>query len=242
MLLVGHRGARGEAPENTLGGFAHLRQLGIHHVELDVRLSADDALVVLHDTSVNRTTAHNGPVSGYTAAQLAQMNAALVFPPWPRVEPIPRLETVVAEWPQLKSIQFEVKSASQQTLRRIAQLLTDLIQRYALGPRAIITSSDQAMLAIMQRRAPQVQRGFVAERFTRGPLEVCLSHHCRFLVVNYHRCNPTLVARAQALGLKVSAWTVNDINAARRLQQWGVDSLITDAPSLLLKHLHVAPE
>ena len=239
MILIGHRGARKEAPENTLAGFQHLRQLGIHHVELDVRLSKDQQLVVLHDTTVNRTSDGKGNVLDFTATELQQMNATLPFPNWPQHSGIPLLADVLSEWPELKSIQLEVKTADNTILNTIAHGLAELVRRFKLQNKAIVTSSDQNLLAIMHRVAPAVRRGFVAERFTRDPLEVSLNHHCSHLVINHHRCTPGMIDTAHMLGLEVSTWTVNDINAARRLQNWGVDSIITDVPSLMLKHLHV---
>lgn len=241
MFLIGHRGARKEAPENTLAGFQHLRQLGIHHVELDVRLSKDGELMVLHDTTVNRTTQGSGNILDLTADQLEQLDATRPFPHWPMPCGVPRLASVLDQWPELQSIQFEVKTADLAVLTRIVHGLRALIDQYDLSEKALITSSDQRLLALAQRYAHTMQRGFVAERFTRAPLDVCLNHQCSHLVINHHRCSPGIIAQAHALGLIVSTWTVNDVNAARRLQQWGVDSLITDVPSTLLKHLHVAP-
>ena len=87
MILIGHRGARKEAPENTQAGFHHLRQLGINHVELDVRLSKDGKLVVLHDATVNRTTNGKGKVLELDTHQLQQLDATLPLPNWP--EPLP---------------------------------------------------------------------------------------------------------------------------------------------------------
>lgn len=239
MILIGHRGARKEAPENTQAGFRHLRQLGIHHVELDVRLSADDQLVVLHDSTVNRTSNHKGDVLGFSAVELSEMNATVAFPHWPNPCGIPTLESVLQEWPELQSIQLEVKTAAKPVLEKIALGLAELIARYDLMQIATVTSADQSLLAIMHRLAPDTARGFVAERFTRDPLDVCLSHHCHMLVLNYHRCTSEMISAAHERGLTVSTWTVNDVNIARRLQRAGIDSLITDVPSLMLKHLHV---
>ena len=110
MRIIGHRGARREAPENTLAGFRHLRSLGIDHVELDVRLSADHQLVVLHDTTVNRTTNGKGAAREMTATALGALNAAASFPGWQEATPIPLLRDVLTEWPELESIQLEVKT------------------------------------------------------------------------------------------------------------------------------------
>ncbi|MBV1921576.1 MAG: glycerophosphodiester phosphodiesterase, partial [Pseudomonadales bacterium] len=131
-IIVGHRGARQEAPENTLDGFRLLRSLNIHHVELDLHLSKDNQLVVVHDKTVDRTTAHSGYVSDFTAANLAKMNAAHHFPNWDCHSGIPLLDEILAEWQELKSIQLEVKPPNKEQFSMLAQELTNHIQRHQL--------------------------------------------------------------------------------------------------------------
>lgn len=237
MRIIGHRGARREAPENTLAGFRHLRALGIDHVELDVRLSRDNQLVVLHDTTVNRTTNGKGAVRDLTAAELSTLNAAANFNGWTEPTPIPLLRDVLAEWNDLKSIQLEVKTTTIADLHIIAAGLARLIDELDLIDVATVTSMDTQMLAIMHQKAPDVRRGYVAERFTRAPLAMCHLYQCDLLAINYHRANPQLINNAHNQGLEVSVWTVNDLNVARRLYDWGADSIITDVPSLMLEHL-----
>lgn len=237
MIIVGHRGARNEAPENTLAGFRHLRSLGIHYVELDVRLSKDEELVVVHDTSVNRTTKCKGNVRDLSAQELNAMDASLHFPASPDSH-IPTLKQVLDAWPELAYIQLEVKTDHKKTLRLITEKLSQLVLERSLLNVAVVTSSDQNVLALMHQLAPQIHRGFVAERFTRNPIDVCLNHHCSHLVVNHHRCSAALITQAQSLGLIVSVWTVNQINTARKLHNWGVDSIITDVPTQMLQAFH----
>ena len=83
MKIYGHRGAAGEAPENTLAGFLHAIEYGTQYVELDVQLSADGHLVVIHDSRVDRTTGIAGRVDQFTATELSKMDARQDCPPWP---------------------------------------------------------------------------------------------------------------------------------------------------------------
>lgn len=236
MRIIGHRGARREAPENTLAGFRYLRALGIDHVELDVRLSRDHQLVVIHDTTVNRTTDGQGEVSQLTAAELGALNAAASFSGWPDATPVPLLRDVLQEWPELEGIQLEVKTTNVANLQRIAAGIAQLVAEFELLDVATVTTMDTRMLAIMQQRYPDIARGFVAERFVRDPLQVCQVHGCQLIAMNYRRVTPEIVEQAHTQGLTFSVWTVNDLNAAQRLHQWGVDSIITDVPSLMLQH------
>ncbi len=237
-VIVGHRGARQEAPENTLAGFQLLRGLGIHHVELDLHLSKDNQLVVIHDNTVDRTTAHSGNISDFTAANLAKMNAAHHFPHWNAHLGVPKLDEILANWQELKSIQLEVKHPNKNRFPKLAQELTRIIQRHHIEKQAIVTSGDTLFLGYMQKHAPSIRRGFVAERFSRNPIGTCNRLHCHYLVLDWRRCSKKLVRKAHELNLHVSVWTVNTINAAQTVSSYGVNSIITDAPSRLAPLFH----
>lgn len=234
ITLVGHRGARQEAPENTLSGFRLLRSLGIHHVELDLHLSKDNKLVAIHDKTLDRTTNQSGKVADFTAKELAKVNASHHFPNWNSHSSIPLLNDILKEWPRLASIQLEVKPPSLAQFPKLAEQLSLLIVQYSLERQAVVTSSDIRFLRYMQKRYPTIKRGFVAERFARNPIGVCKRLRCHYLVIDWRRCNRNLVQKACALNLHVSVWTVNSINAALKVASYGVNSVITDAPSKLL--------
>ncbi len=245
MIIIGHRGARNEAPENTETGFQHLRNLGIHHVELDVRLSKDKQLIVLHDTTVDRTTNKKGKVSQLTADELASCHAAHGFTsrssnattlPLDKTV-IPRLEDVIQNWPQLASIQLEVKTTNKKALNTIAEQLNKLITTYHIQQQAIITSSDTEILRIVAQHYRHIKRGFVAERFRRDPIGICLNMGCQYLVIDWRRCNENIIKSAHDAGLEVSVWTVNKIETAFNLFHWGADSIITDEPTKMLQAL-----
>lgn len=238
MQIIGHRGARREAPENTLGGFEHLRTLGIHRVELDLHLTNDQQLVVIHDYTTQRTTGRAGTISQLSAAELQRYNASAPFKDWKAVEPIPTLQQVLSAWPTLQSIQLEVKTANISKIHAISDRLAFIIHEFKLGARATVTSHDVRVLAHMHERFPHIRRGYVAERFARDPLAICHHLRCDFLVMDYKGLRPALVEKAHAMGLHVSTWTVNDTNNARRMYDMGVDSLITDVPSKMVNFLH----
>lgn len=239
MQIIGHRGARREAPENTLGGFNYLRSLGIHRVELDLHLTTDQQLVVIHDYTTQRTAAKSGVVGQLSSTDLQRYNASAQFKGWPSPEPIPTLQQVLTAWPALQSIQLEVKTANVHKIPAIADRLAFIIHEFKLGARATVTSHDVRVLSQMHERYPHIRRGYVAERFARDPLMTCHHLRCEYLVMDYKGLRPVIVEQAHAMGMHVSTWTVNDLNNARRMYDMGVDSLITDVPSLLLSGLHL---
>ncbi|MDX1696332.1 MAG: glycerophosphodiester phosphodiesterase family protein [Ketobacteraceae bacterium] len=243
MYIIGHRGAKNEAPENTMQGFQHLRAMGIHRVELDVRLSKDKQLVVLHDTTLDRTTDQKGKLIDYTAEQLASLNAGQRFrSKSPNIarnthpfSGVPTLDQVIKEWPELQSIQLEVKSTDLNSLEMIAERINFVVDAHQIARRVCITSSDTAFLRIIARRFRHLKRGYVAERFMRDPISVCMNLDCKILVINWRKCTKALIDRAHAHGLEVSVWTVNRLDIALRLYEWGIDSLITDEPTAMLR-------
>ncbi|MBP9035335.1 MAG: glycerophosphodiester phosphodiesterase, partial [Pseudomonadales bacterium] len=109
MLIYGHRGARGEAPENTLAGFHRALAAGASRVELDLRLSSDGELVVIHDETVNRTTDGRGLVAHKSVAELARLDARRAGPDWPDPQSVPGIARVLEEFPELEHLQLEAK-------------------------------------------------------------------------------------------------------------------------------------
>ncbi|MBL4868398.1 MAG: glycerophosphodiester phosphodiesterase [Pseudomonadales bacterium] len=238
MYLYGHRGAKAEAPENTLAGFEHLRSLGIHRVELDIRLSLDDELIVLHDHTLDRTTNGSGDIRKHHSNELAALDARKTHPQWPKATGVPTLKQVLANWPELESIQLEVKATKAPMLRIIAHKLHDLIAELEIEEQAIITSAHKGFLQLSrklsQAQTSYIAHGFVAERFCRNPLGIIRRLRCQYLCANYKLLTPKLVKQAHQYEVFVSAWTVNTIEEAEQLASMHVDSIITDAPSLFL--------
>ena len=233
MLVYGHRGAAGEAPENTLGGFRHAWERGTRRFELDVHLAADGELVVIHDARVDRTTGERGSVASFTSAQLKRMDARRGAPPWPRREGIPRLREVLRALPRAESWQIEVKKGgSAAQMRATAERLRGLIAELRIAPKTIITSADQAFLGHARELLPRVARGFVGIGY--DPLAVAVEHGCQYLMLNVFGCTPAMRVQAWRRKIAVSVWTVNDPVSIRNLRRMRVHSILTDYPSMAL--------
>lgn len=238
MIIIGHRGARGEAPENTVAGFRHALAQGIRHFELDVRLSHDGRPVVIHDDTVDRTTGERGAVADHSAAQLAAMDARRNTTGWPQPTGVPTLEEVLVAGSAVESWQLEVKSDAPARIRALLPAIAGLLAQMRLD-RATLTSLDVEVLKAARKLVPQLRRGYVAEQADPEPVKTATRLGCELLVANWRLCDATLVQRARDAGLGVSVWTVNDLVVAERLINAGVDSIITDFPSAFLRHLEV---
>lgn len=237
MRLIGHRGARGEAPENTLSGFRYLRQLGVRAVELDIQVSADGELVIIHDNALERTTLSSGEVSRTDSATLARVNATQrAFPDWPDVEGIPTLRDVMALLHDFEHIQFEVKAASETDCQTVARQFPPLWREFGFGDRAFTTSFNPRYLQLVREADPDIPRGFLFEKdFPGNPVEHALALGCRALGPHQARCDLALAAGAHEAGLLLATWTVNDIARMQELAKLGVDGVITDVPARALR-------
>lgn len=237
MIIIGHRGARGEAPENTLPSFRHALAAGVRHFELDVRLSRDERPVVIHDTTVDRTTGESGHVADLSAAQLAALDARHGTPGWAHPAGIPTLEEVLVAGASVESWQLEVKSDAPARIRELVRRMAELVAQLKLGDSAVLTSLDTDVLKIAQKEAPSLARAYVAENADPEPVKTAQKFGCIMLVSNWRLVDEPLLARARKAELPVSVWTVNDLVVAERLINLGVDSLITDFPTAMLAHM-----
>lgn len=239
MRLIGHRGARAEAPENTLAGFRHLRSLGVRAVEFDIRVSADDQLVVIHDSALDRTTNGIGDVASQPAAALAQLDAChRAFPHWQGSEGIPTLTQVLQELDDFHHIELEVKVTDPNAEAKVLAQLPALWQTFHLAGRARVTSFNPRMLFAIQQAHPDIPRGFLFEAdFMGDAMQIAQALGCDAIGPHEQRCDEALIAAAHERGWWVSTWTVNSPERALNLQRIGLDGLITDCPSQAQKWL-----
>ncbi|WP_028693747.1 glycerophosphodiester phosphodiesterase [Pseudomonas cremoricolorata] len=230
-LIYGHRGAKGEAPENTLTSFRQCLSHGVTRCELDLHLSADNELMVIHDPTLKRTTGRRGKVVEHSAADLATYDARQGGPGWVQPCHIPTLKTLFEQC-DFEHWQLEVKSASRTRAASTVLAIRELAQQFDLLDKVTITSSSREVLDAAQDLVPDVSRGLVAEYAWLDPLKVAHNYGCEVLALNWTLCTPERLSKAQAQGLHVSVWTVNEPALMHRLADFGVDSLITDFPGL----------
>lgn len=235
-LIYGHRGAKGEAPENTLTSFRRCLERGVRRCELDLHLSQDGELMVIHDPTLKRTTGRRGKVSEHDAQELMTYDARLGGPGWVQPCPIPRLAELFEKC-EFEHWQLEVKSASRVRAERMVLAIRELAERYELLRKITVTSSSRTVLRALERLTPNLSRGLVAEYAWLDPLKVAKNYGCDLLALNWTLCTPERLLKAQQQGLHVSVWTVNEPALMRRLADFGVDSLITDFPGLAIATL-----
>lgn len=237
--VIAHRGGAGRAPENTIAALAGAAALGADAVELDVHLSRDGEVVVVHDATVDRTTGSRGRVRDHTASELARLDAAATFTPagghgFPfrgRGIGIPRLADVIAAVPDMPLL-IEVKVA--EALAPTVQLL----ERTGTVRRAVIAAADWR--AVAPARGGVLRTGASTRDLTRllfSPVPPAALPYDAVCAPERHWGVPLpmhyLVARARRAGVVTHVWTVNDVAAARRYWRMGVAGIITDVPDMM---------
>ncbi|MEQ6885205.1 glycerophosphodiester phosphodiesterase [Salicola sp. Rm-C-2C1-2] len=234
MLIYGHRGAKGEAPENTLAGFRHAYRHGIRRFEMDIILSQDGIPVVIHDRSLLRTTGNDRAVSAVSAQEMSTLDARQNTATWHHVTGIPSLDEVVQACPEYEHLQLEVKSDERGRLNRLCNRLVEWIQRENLYQRITLTSSNAGFLRAARRLDRRISLGYVAERRFPSPVRQAKTLDCQYLCCNHRICTSAMVTDADRKGLRLSTWTVNRIHDMLELEKMGVESVITDYPTSAL--------
>jgi glycerophosphoryl diester phosphodiesterase len=217
-LILGHRGAPFEAPENTFGGFRLAVEHGADGVELDVQRSADGAPVVIHDLTLDRTTDGTGEVRSRTWAELAGLSAG-------PGEPLRRLGEV-ADWAAGAGVWLNVELKGEGT--EAATLAS--LERAGVLERCIVSSFLPTVVLEVGRLAPGVRRALVTEFWDDTVAGLVRDSGAGGVCIHRGLATPERLAELAAAGLSVVVWTVDDPAEVRTLLRAGVAAIITNDP------------
>ena len=234
MLVFGHRGARAEAPENTVAGFRYARSIGLTAVEFDVRLTRDDRLVVIHDRTVDRTTDGTGPVADLTYRRIAGLDARGAFTDWPEPCRVPTLRETLEATADFDTMAIEIKADRPLRLVRLIPKLVRELRRQHADARVILTSFDITALALAREVAPELPRAYIGNWDSTAALTVARLLECRQADMQLSTASLEIVAAAHKAGLRVVGWPCNNKFEFDALTAWGVDAVTTDVPSAFL--------
>lgn len=237
-LIIAHRGWSARAPENTIAAFGAAIDVGADGIELDVQLSSDGQVVIIHDEKVDRTTNGSGPVAKQTLAELSQLDAGGWFAAQYAGERIPTLQAVFElirerSWKGLINIELKTSNC---LYPGIEKAVARLIDAYGLAEQALISSFNHNSLAEFTRVAPGVKTAILYSSILYKPWEYAKSFGCAALHPRRQPGIDQVAAGAKEAGLAVNVWTINSVEQADQLAAAGVTGLITDHPDLLLQH------
>lgn len=215
MLKIGHRGAKGHLPENTLASFEKAIVLGVDMIELDVWLSSDKIPMVIHDETIDRTTSKTGLVTDYNAKELQHLG-------------IPTLRDVFELVDNRCEINVEIKtfSATQAVLNLIAKNTFD-------QSKILISSFDWNALQEVRFHDEDIRIGVLSE--TDLDLAIAFAKFIKAEAIHpyYHLLTAENVEKIKEKGFKVFPWTINNPTAITFVKSLGVDGIITDFPERL---------
>jgi glycerophosphoryl diester phosphodiesterase len=215
FLTVGHRGVMGVEPENTLRSFRRAERAGLDQVELDLHLSKDGALVVMHDAAVDRTTDGSGLVRDLTLAEIRALDAGLG-------ERVPVFEEVLDA--VSLPVQAEIKDVA--AARAVADVLRE---RDETGRVSVLSFHDEA-LAEVHSLLPEVRTVLVAGELGPDIVPRAQAVGARLVSLDLTRLSLDVVRRCQAAGIAVMAWTVNTAQDWALARAFGLDGAATDLP------------
>ena len=217
FLIVGHRGAAGLAPENTLASFRRAAALGVDAVELDVHL-VEGELVVIHDDAVDRTTNGRGKLADFTLADLRQLDVG--------GERIPLLQEVLEALPAEVGVNVELKGKGTGAA----------LGRRFPAKRDILTSSfDLNELAAFRAEQPDARCAPLFHRRQADMLDVAQAVDAWSIHIADRVADDAVVENIRAAGFRVLAYTVNDPARAERLAALGARGIFTDRPDILCR-------
>jgi glycerophosphoryl diester phosphodiesterase len=249
IIIVGHRGAAGVAPENTPAAFQRGIASGADAVELDVHLSKDDELVVIHDPRLDRTTNGSGLVRETTLAEIRRLNAAAKFTGAADygVQRVPTLGEALELIAGRVKVVIEIKvDARGRGYPGIEERVIETARRTGRLAEVSVASFDFDTLRRLRSLEPRVARQAVISTAYlsqmgmkgKGPADISADLAAlgvQSVGVNKTFVSPEMVSALKAAGLGVSAWTVNDFVEMWKLIDMGVDAITTDRPDVLVE-------
>ena len=236
--LIAHRGTKNLAPENTFSAFQAALDHGINWIETDVDIMGDGTPIIMHDTSLDRTTNHPGLYYDLAASDLASIDAGSWFSPDFAGEKIPTLSGLVQFMNERElNANIEIKSNEQgkkQTLQLIDNVIAEL-ENLDPARKVIVSSFNHVLLSVFKQRAPKLPVGCLYET-------VALYDDWKSILelvgADYIHPEDSYLTRERvdafhAAGFGVNVWTVDDPGRANQLANWGVDGVISNCPQLL---------
>jgi glycerophosphoryl diester phosphodiesterase len=216
FLKIGHRGAKAYETENTLESFRKAIELGANAIELDVRISSDAKLIVIHDDNLKKVFGKDVQIKGATLEELKQLTDKRIVTFDEALRFIDRkVEKILVE---LKETGYE-------------RDVLDIIRKEKLEDRVIVVSFHEEALAHVRELDKKIETGLIYTK-VKKPIEAALKLNAQYLVPLYRFVHRRDIAKAHKSNLKVIVWTVNTIIEVQNFIAKDVDGIATDKPDI----------
>lgn len=237
--LVGHRGAMGHAPENTMASFLCAQKMGADFVECDVHLSKDRKCVVMHDESVERTTDGSGLIRDLISGKIKSLDAGSWFSERYKGERALLLQELL-EWAKKEislmglpmGVVIEIKNEPVRYLG-IAEKVIETVRKAHMEERVILISFDHGVVKRAKIADPHISTGILYNRPLENPFRRADEVRADALFPRRHLVVKSLVREAHKNKLFLATWTVNEVGEMKKMLNCGVDALATNFPEKL---------
>ena len=230
-----HRGFSGKYPENTLLAFEKAVEAQADGIELDVQLTKDGEIVIIHDETIDRTTNGKGLVVDYTYEELEKFDASYIYTGQFGFNKIPTLReyfNLIKDTNIITNI--ELKTGINE-YKGIEEKVYNLIKEFQLENRVIISSFNHYSVLRMKAIAPRIKCGFLTETWILNPSKYIKNYCAECYHPHFAMLTPKIVKELKTLGIEINTWTVNKEEDIRDMIAKGIDIIIGNFPDLTKK-------
>jgi len=250
-LVIAHQGGDGIAPGNTMLAFQNAVDIGVDVLEMDLHITKDDVLVLIHDETIDRTTNGTGEVESMTLDEIKQYDAGYdwsndnnaTFPFRGQGITIPTLEEVFTAFPQMK-MTIEIKKSN----KSMIEPFCDMIREYDMQDKIVVASFYDDKMKAFREECPEVATSSAKNETTVFVLlsKVFLTgfYSPQFYSLQVPEessgitvMTESFIRAAHERNLAVEPWTINDEETMRKFIEWGVDGIMTDRPDIMIETL-----
>jgi glycerophosphoryl diester phosphodiesterase len=246
--IIAHRGVPSKAPENTLASFQKsLEVSGVSMIELDVRLTKDEEVIVLHDRTLQRTSVGNGPARDYALAEIKRFDAGSWFHPQFSQERVPTLAEVLQLVKNRLWVDVEIKSdwLHREPSGLLEERVLQVVTSCGMMDQVMFSSFDHRVLATLKQLHPQVVTGVLYNfyvDFVRMPSSLAQHVGASIFVCAKHELSRRMLDDAHAHGIAVYVYTLNSIEDAQKMVAYGVDGIMSNNVDEIIDVLNHHPQ
>lgn len=230
MRIFAHRGFSGNYPENTMLAFRKAYEIGCDGIELDVQLTKDSVMVIMHDETIDRTSSGKGNLRDYTYEQLCGFDCSAKFAGKYGFQKIPTLQEYL-EWVKNTGLvtNIELKN-SVYYYEHLEEMVIDMVRQYHLEERVLFSSSNLVSVLKCKRLIPQIPAGFLMEVRMDNMGAFTRENRVEFYHPDKNFLTEDQVKDCHDKGIGVNVWTVNKEKQMEQMAAWGVDGIFTNYP------------
>jgi glycerophosphoryl diester phosphodiesterase len=241
-MVVAHRGFSGKAPENTMAAFSLALKAGVSMIELDVQLSKDNKVVVIHDPTVRRTTNGDGKVSDMTLNELKKLDAGSWFNVKYKNERIPTLEEALECIAPNAWVNLEIKSTRviRKADTKIADAAVAVVRNMGLLERVLFSSFNHKLMKYLKKHEPSAHTGVIFHpvvHFGRMPSALAKPAGAEVFVCSKREATKRRIADAAKNNIVIGVYGIENRMDIERMISLGIHVLVSDYPDMLIKEL-----